>query len=81
MARLGLGRTAPEREGRLNDLSDRIRAYGSKPVGSLLRRTVPADSKMEVGLPNDYRRPRERGPGANAAASQALESRFRGNDE
>jgi len=40
------------------------------------------DSKMEVRLPNDYRRPRESGgPGANAAASQALDSRFHGNDE
>jgi hypothetical protein len=40
MARLGLGRTAPHRKGRLDELWDRLRAYRSRPVGSLLHRTV-----------------------------------------
>ena len=40
MARLGVGRTAPHRQGRLDELWDRLKAYRSRPVGSLLRTTV-----------------------------------------
>ena len=90
MARLGLGRTAPHRKGRLDELWDRLTAYRGRPVWNLFRTTVTAWVKMKWVFPVKMKwvfptvivTPAKAGvQGATAAALQPLDSRFRGNDE
>jgi len=82
MARLGLGRTAPHRKGRLDELWDRLTAYRGRPVWNLFRTTVTAWVKMKWVFPTVIVTPAKEGvQGATAVALQPLDSRFRGNDE